>query len=107
MIESNVLTPQEMSAFRFNSLGELRNVWDTQVVRELKESVENNTCWRESKDLHSKLSKMQLQLSTNKNNENSSQLRRGKKAMGPAKRYLFELFETIDYNRFGHFKTVC
>ena len=31
MIESNVLTPQEMSAFRFNSLGELRNVWDTVI----------------------------------------------------------------------------
>ncbi|CAI4292786.1 BAH_G0005680.mRNA.1.CDS.1 [Saccharomyces cerevisiae] len=126
MIESNVLTPQEMSAFRFNSLGELRNVWDTvieelksdlkssteyyntldqQVVRELKESVENNTSWRESKDLHSKLSKNAASIEHySKNNENSSHLEEARRQWDQQSPYLFELFETIDYNRLDTLK---
>ncbi|QHS71940.1 Syp1p [Saccharomyces paradoxus] len=126
MIESNVLTPQEMSAFRFNSLGELRSVWDTvieelqsdlkssteyyntldqQVVRELKESVENNTSWKESKDLHSKLSKNAASIEHySKNNENSSHLDEARRQWDQQSPYLFELFETIDYNRLDTLK---
>lgn len=121
MIESDVLTPQEMSAFKFDSLGELRSVWNTvieelkadlkasteyyntldhQVVHELKESVENNTSWRESKDLHSKLSKNAASIEHySKNNEKSTNLEEARRQWDQQSPYLFELFETIDYNR--------
>ncbi|CAI4058525.1 hypothetical protein SUVZ_03G0910 [Saccharomyces uvarum] len=126
MIENNVLTPQEMSEFRFESLGELRNLWDTvieelktdlkssteyyntldnQVVHELKESVENNTSWRESKDLHSKLSKNAASIEHySKNGGNSSQLEDARRQWDSQSPYLFELFETIDFNRLDTLK---
>lgn len=124
MLQNQVLTPEEMQNFKFNSLGELQPLWNTvmeelktdlnanvefqhvlqqQVVSALKDSTENNSNWSESKRLHSKLSQIAASIeyySKNQNdNNNNNKLEDANRQWGAEAPYLFELFETIDFNR--------
>ncbi|CCH60802.1 hypothetical protein TBLA_0D03020 [Henningerozyma blattae CBS 6284] len=128
MIESKVLEPEEMLQFDFNSLGELNSLWkllinelkiesqsnynfyqtiDSNIIHSLKDSTENDNKWNESRKLHSKLSKIAASIEMySKNNPGDGSLEQSTKEWASNGPYLFELFETIDYNRLEILKNV-
>lgn len=125
MLDSKVLEPKEMENFRFDSLGELNQMWgyfmselrnetqtnadfyhtiENNIIRSLKDSTENDTKWNESRKLHAKLAQIAADIEMNNANRNPNasdnevyqSATREWASEGP---YLFELFETIDFNR--------
>lgn len=121
MLENQVLTPEEMSNFKFDSLGELNQLWsvlinslktdlnsstelyavlNNQVVQSLKTSTENDRHWSESKQLHSKLSKVAASIDYyQKEGDQSEKLDAANTQWASEVPYLVEVFETLDYNR--------
>ena len=121
MLENQVLTPDEMTNFKFDSLGELNGLWNTvidelktdlksstelynvlnnQVVKTLKNSTENDPHWSESKQLHSKLSQVAATIDHyQRKGDQSSKLDQANSQWAAQVPYLVEVFETLDYNR--------
>lgn len=121
MLENQVLTTEEMSNFKFDSLGELNQLWDVlinslktdlnsctelysilnnQVVQNLKNSTETDRHWFESKQLHSKLSKVAATIDYyQKKGDKSGKLDVANTQWASEVPYLVEVFETLDYNR--------
>lgn len=121
MLETKVLTAKEMESFKFDSLGELKVVWDSvlselkaelkastdlyhtlnnEVILGLEKSTENDTKWSESKKLHSKLSQIAATIDQHsKNNARDGKLEEANRQWDSEVPALFELFQAIDYNR--------
>ncbi|SCW03141.1 LAFE_0G03862g1_1 [Lachancea fermentati] len=123
MLEANVLTPDEMRDFHFDSLGALKAVWasviselktdlqtstelyltlDKDVVVSLKNFTETDPRWTESRKLHSTLSQIAANIDYNKRKNDSShaeKLREANYKWDSQAADLFELFESTDYNR--------
>lgn len=121
MLANQVLTPEEMSNFKFASLGELNQLWgalinslktdlkssvelytvlNNQVVQSLKNSTENDRHWSESKQLHSKLSKVAASIEYyQRKGDQSGKLDAANTQWASEVPYLVEVFETLDYNR--------
>lgn len=126
MLQTQVLTTEEMSNFKFDSLGELNELWnvlinglktdlhlstelhntlDNQVVQNLKNSTENDRHWSESKQLHSKLSKIAASIDYyQRKGDQSGKLDAAKTQWASEVPYLVEVFETLDYNRLQSIK---
>lgn len=126
MLETKVLTTQEMDSFNFESLGDLKIVW-LAIVNELKADLKNSTefyntleqeviggleranetdhRWSQSKKMHSSLSQVAANIDylvrTNDRDGKLDELSRRWDAQGPM---LFELFETLDYDRLATLK---
>lgn len=121
MTENKVLTPKEMEDFKFESLGDLQSLWgsivnelkielkantdlyhmlDSEILSGLVKSTEDDAKWSESKRLHSKLSQIAATIDYHsRNNDSDGKLDEANKQWDSEVPYLFELFETIDYNR--------
>lgn len=121
MTENKVLTPKEMESFKFESLGDLQSLWesivnelktelkantdlyhmlDSEILSGLAKSTEDDAKWSESKRLHSKLSQIATTIDYHsRNNDSDEKLDEANKQWDNEVPYLFELFETIDYNR--------
>lgn len=121
MLETQVLTSAELEGFKFDSLGDLTLLWDsiitgletelkassdfyhtlnTEIIQALAKSTENDTKWSESKRLHSKLSQIAATIDHHsKNNDREGKLSAANSQWDSEVPSLFELFETIDYNR--------
>ena len=118
MVSSEVLTPEEMEQFNFNSLGELRPLWaalldelkrdlrnsrdfqstiDAQVVKQLRDSIENNAAWEETKRTHSKLTQVAATLEQQGNN--SPAVQQSQEQWEQESPRLVELFEALDRKR--------
>lgn len=121
MLENQVLTPEEMKNFGFDSLGELNGLWNTvvselktdlksstelynvlnnQVLKNLKNSTESDPYWSESKQLHSKLSQVAATIDHyQRKGDQSGKLENANSQWAEQVPYLVEVFETLDYNR--------
>lgn len=121
MLETKVLTAKEMENFKFDSLGDLKIVWDsvlselkselksstdlyhtlnTEVILGLERSMENDAKWSESKRLHSKLSQIAATIDQHsKNNDREGKLEEANRQWDSEVPSLFELFQAIDHNR--------
>ncbi|CCK69338.1 Syp1p KNAG_0C02270 [Huiozyma naganishii CBS 8797] len=121
MLDNQVLTSEEMSNFKFNSLGELNDLWSTivgelktdlesstqfqkllehQIVKTLKETTETDRNWAESKRLHSKLSRIAADIDMySKDQGQQDRLEQANSQWASEVPYLVEVFETLDYNR--------
>lgn len=121
MLETKVLTAKEMENFKFDSLGDLKIVWDsvlselkselkastdlyhtlnTEVILGLERSMENDAKWSESKRLHSKLSQIAAMIDQHsKNNDREGKLEEANRQWDSEVPSLFELFQAIDHNR--------
>lgn len=126
MVENKVLSSEEMAKFEFESLGDLKIVWDTivsdlkddlksttgfyhmldnEIIRGLQQSAENDSKWSESKKLHSKLSQIAATIDQHmKSNDQDSKLDEANRQWDSEVPYLFELFENIDINRLDTLK---
>lgn len=118
MVSSEVLTPQEMEQFNFDSLGELRPLWaalldelkrdlrntrdfqssiDGQVVKHLRDSIENSSSWEETKRTHSKLTQVAATMEQQQGESPAAaQAREQWETESPR---LVELFEALDHKR--------
>ncbi|GAV54236.1 hypothetical protein ZYGR_0AK07380 [Zygosaccharomyces rouxii] len=126
MLETKVLTAQEMDGFNFESLGDLRFVWlaivnelkadlkastefyntlEQEVVGGLERANEADHRWSQSKKMHSNLSQVAANIDylirTNDRDGKLDELSRRWDTQGPM---LFELFETLDYDRLATLK---
>ncbi|CAB4254704.1 similar to Saccharomyces cerevisiae YCR030C SYP1 Protein of unknown function that is involved in endocytic site formation [Maudiozyma barnettii] len=118
MISNGVLTPEEMEQFNFNSLGDLQPVWtalmdefkrelrlskdmqasvDARVIKHLKDSIENNSNWEETKRIHSHLT--QVAASIEQSNGDNGRLTQAQSEWETGSPQLVELFETLDKRR--------
>ena len=124
MISNGVLTPEEMEQFNFNSLGELLPIWnalidefkrelrltkDMQagvnngVIKQLRDSIENNNNWEQTKNIHSRLTQVAAIIEQSNNNDNnnnsSSRLNQAQSQWETESPQLVELFENLDNRR--------
>ncbi|CEP64415.1 Syp1p LALA0_S11e03598g [Lachancea lanzarotensis] len=127
MLESRVLTSDELRDFRFDSLGEVAGLWDgilnglkvdlqsstslyhlldRNVSAELKESTEKDPLWLRSRKLHSNLCRIATEHDqlTNEDNAGSGSVdtKRIDEINGQwdsQAATLFEIFEETDYRR--------
>lgn len=121
MLETQVLTAKEMENFEFESLGDLRLLWDSiigvlrtelransdfyhalnnEIIQMLEKSTENDTKWSESKRLHSKLSQIAATIEHHtRNGDRDGKLNAANNQWDSEVPSLFELFENIDFNR--------
>ncbi|SCU96017.1 LAFA_0G03774g1_1 [Lachancea sp. 'fantastica'] len=127
MLESRVLTSEELRDFRFDSLGEVAGLWDgiigglkvdlqsssalhhlldRNVSAELRESTERDPLWLQSRKLHSDLCRIatehdQLTKKDNAGSEsvNTERLREINSQWDSQAANLFEIFEETDYRR--------
>ncbi|SMN19418.1 similar to Saccharomyces cerevisiae YCR030C SYP1 Protein of unknown function that is involved in endocytic site formation [Maudiozyma saulgeensis] len=118
MLSNGVLTPEEMEQFNFNSLGELQPVWnalmdefkrelrlskdmqasvDSRVIKHLKDSIENNQNWEETKRIHSHLT--QVAASIEQSNGDNTRLTQAQSQWETESPQLVELFESLDKKR--------
>lgn len=126
MLDTKVLTAQEMADFNFNSLGDLANVWqaivselktelrantafqhtlEQEVIAGLERANENDPKWSQSKKMHSKLSQLAANIDyLSKSNENDPKLGELNRQWDSEVPYLFDMFETIDHNRLATLK---
>lgn len=121
MLETQVLTAKEMENFKFDSLGDLGLLWDSiigvlrsdlkassnlyhtlnnEIIQTLAKSTENDTKWSESRKLHSKLSQIAATIDHHtRNDDRDGRLDEANHQWDSEVPSLFELFETIDFNR--------
>ncbi|QLQ80242.1 hypothetical protein HG537_0D02430 [Torulaspora globosa] len=121
MLETQVLTAKEMGNFEFESLGDLKILWESiidvlrtelransdlyhalnnEIIQTLERSTENDTKWSESKRLHSKLSQIAATIEhCSRNGDRDGKLNAANNQWDSEVPSLFELFETIDFNR--------
>lgn len=126
MLETKVLTAQELGGFDFDSLGDLESVWlaivdelkadlrassefyntlEKEVVMGLERATEADHRWTQSRKMHSNLSQVAANIDylirTNDRDGKLDELSRQWDAQGPM---LFEVFENIDYDRLATLK---
>ncbi|CAR28241.1 ZYRO0D17138p [Zygosaccharomyces rouxii] len=126
MLETKVLTEQEMGNFNFESLGDLESIWlaivdelkadlrassefcntlEEEVIGGLERANENDHRWSQSKKMHSNLSQVAANIDylvrTNDRDGKLDELSKRWDTQGPM---LFELFETIDHDRLATLK---
>lgn len=121
MILSGVLTPEEMENFNFNSLGGLESLWtslindfkkelkatkilqktlDDQVIRNLKNTIDENNNWEQTKKLHSKLTQVAATMEQlSRSGDKSDKLNQVQNQWESEVPYLVELFENVDTER--------
>lgn len=121
MVETQVLTREEMSNYKFNSVGEVNTLWSTLInalkadmnagtqfqvllqhdsVSALKSSTENDSRWTESRKLHSKLTQVAASIeNSNQTSASSDMINEAHRQWSLESPYLFELFENLDHDR--------
>ncbi|KAG0672467.1 hypothetical protein C6P45_001929 [Maudiozyma exigua] len=120
MISSGVLTPEEIEQFKFNSLGELLPIWnalidefkrelrltkDMQagvnngVIKHLRDSIENNNNWEQTKNIHSRLTQVAAIIEQSNGNDNSGRLNQAQSQWETESPQLVELFGNLDNRR--------
>ncbi|AQZ13342.1 SYP1 (YCR030C) [Zygosaccharomyces parabailii] len=126
MLDTKVLTAQEMADFGFNSLGELEAVWqaiinelktdlkastefhnnlEKEVIAGLERANENDPRWSQSKKMHAKLSQLAANIDhLSKSSDRDPKLGDLNRQWDSEAPYLFDIFETVDHDRLGTLK---
>ncbi|SCU96988.1 LADA_0H03840g1_1 [Lachancea dasiensis] len=127
MLETKVLTAEELRDFRFDSLGPLKELWaglfsdlkldlqsstdlyhtlDRDIITELRESAEKDPLWTQSRKLHSMLGKIATEHDTltRSKSESWAKLQEINDQWDSQAAYLFEVFEETDYKRLLNLK---
>ncbi|SCV03359.1 LANO_0G03664g1_1 [Lachancea nothofagi CBS 11611] len=126
MLETRVLTIDELRDFRFDSLGELKGLWnglfnglrlelqsstdfyhllDRSLIADLKDSTEKDPLWSQSRKLHSALCKTAaehdqlIKNSASGTVTDAAKLRQVSDQWDTQAADLFEIFEKTDYRR--------